>query len=542
MTTTLHRTWCARPWSGISLICLPVLCFAAISVAFAQEPPTGAADAAIVKPFVSDTTFLIVKVDPRQIGLPDLADTLNSMSPDAEAAYRQAFQRVGAGIEQLRTLAKDQIVYATIGIPISEARIPVFIFVKAPSDAAAAKLLNVLKGELKTNASIHGEYVAVTHANGMSVAESLAAYPASEREAIADAFQAVAGYPAQILLLPPPHVRRTVRELSPELPPQLGGGPSSVLTDGLQWAALGIDPAQLQAQLVVHSSSEAAARDLAAHLPKMLQSAYDAAPQIHDRIPPELAQTLLGWLEPQVEGQQVTIHIDGLEKTTANLKLLATIFRTIEDKTRRHRNRDRFRQILLAMHNYYDVNKVFPPADKYRGEDGKHHLSWRVHILPYIEQGGKLYNEFHLDEPWDSPHNKKLIARVPDIYMTYSLGIPPAVPIELGYTTFLTPVGKDTAFGGAESVTFPKFTDGTSNTVVLVEVKSEKAVPWTAPDDYAFDPKDPAAELLIGVDRRWLCGLADGSIHQLRGDIPPDTFLHLFQMSDGNPIDFNKIR
>jgi hypothetical protein len=184
---------------------------------------------------------------------------------------------------------------------------------------------------------------------------------------------------------------------------------------------------------------------------------------------------------------------------------------------------------------------MFPPADKYRGKDGKHHLSWRVHILPFVEEL-KLYQEFRLDQPWDSPHNKKLIAKMPDVYKSRSFDIPLQATIKAGRTTFLAPVGEGTAFGGAASATFGKFRDGTSNTVVLVEVKPERAVPWTAPDDYTFDPKDPAAGLMIRADGRWLCAFADGSVNQLRRDIPPETFLHLFQMSDGHPIDYNKIR
>ncbi len=539
MTTNSYRTWYTSLGFGMSSICLAVCSQAAIPIATAQEPPT--TDAAIVQPFVSDASFLVVKVDPSRITLPNLADTLESLPPDAETSYRQMSQQVGAGLEMLRALVNDQPVFATVGIPISQRRIPMFAFVKKPPEAVAAKLDAFLKSQLKTDLQIHGDYAVVAHMHDMNVAELLAAFPASPRDGIADAFESVAGYPAQVLLLPPSHVRRTVKELLPELPPQLGGGPSSVLTEGLQWAALGVDPAQLRAELVIQSSSESAARDLAAHLPKILHSAYNAAPHMHKQIPPELTQALTGWLDPQVEGQQITIHIDGREKTNANLKILAAIAQTIGEKTRRHKNRDRMKQILLGMHNYHDVYKTFPPIDKFRGQDGKHHLSWRVHILPFVEEI-KLYEEFHLDESWDSPHNKKLIAKMPDVYMSRSFEISPKAAVKPGYTTILAPAGEKTAFGGADSPTFSNFTDGTSNTVIVVEVKPEKAVPWTAPDDYAFDPKNPAAGLMVGADGRWLCGFADGSVDQLRGDLPPETFLHLFQINDGHVIDRRKLR
>src|SRR5205807_5126217 len=72
------------------------------------------------------------------------------------------------------------------------------------------------------------------------------------------------------------------------------------------------------------------------------------------------------------------------------------------------------RQIAIAMHSYHGTHNEFPAAYS-TSKDGKPLLSWRVEILPYIEQGA-LFNEFHLDEPWDSEHNKKLIERMPTIF------------------------------------------------------------------------------------------------------------------------------
>ena len=66
------------------------------------------------------------------------------------------------------------------------------------------------------------------------------------------------------------------------------------------------------------------------------------------------------------------------------------------------------------MHNYHLAHGHFPPAYN-KSPDGKPLLSWRVHILPYLEQKS-LYDEFHKDEPWDSEHNKALITRMPAVY------------------------------------------------------------------------------------------------------------------------------
>src|SRR5205085_10353231 len=72
------------------------------------------------------------------------------------------------------------------------------------------------------------------------------------------------------------------------------------------------------------------------------------------------------------------------------------------------------KQIALAIQSYRAAEKHFPPAG-IRDKNGQPLLSWRVAILPRIEEAG-LYKEFHLDEPWDSEHNRKLIERMPDVY------------------------------------------------------------------------------------------------------------------------------
>jgi len=86
----------------------------------------------------------------------------------------------------------------------------------------------------------------------------------------------------------------------------------------------------------------------------------------------------------------------------------------IKQAAARANSTNNLKQMGLAMHNYMDVNKSFPAHAVY-SKDGKPLLSWRVMILPYIEQDA-LYRQFKLDEPWDSDHNKKLMAQMPKIY------------------------------------------------------------------------------------------------------------------------------
>jgi hypothetical protein len=106
-----------------------------------------------------------------------------------------------------------------------------------------------------------------------------------------------------------------------------------------------------------------------------------------------------------------------------------------------------------------------------------------VLILPYLEQKG-LYDEFKLDEPWDSAHNKKLLARMPAVFAAPN-GIAKAKH-ETFYQVF---TGKGTVFDGKKGVSVVEITDGTSNTILIVE--GGAAVPWTKPADLAYDANKP---------------------------------------------------
>src|SRR5262249_48944762 len=136
--------------------------------------------------------------------------------------------------------------------------------------------------------------------------------------------------------------------------------------------------------------------------------------------------------------------------------------------------------------------------------DGKPLYSWRVLILPYLDEQA-LYNQFHLDEPWNSPHNKQLISRMPSIYA------PVRRRAGLGETYYQVLVGRGTAFEGNQSIGLPgDFPDGTSKPIWVVE--GGEPVPWTKPDDVDYDPDKPLPPLGGLFRDGFNCVLADGSV------------------------------
>src|SRR5262249_29134097 len=119
-------------------------------------------------------------------------------------------------------------------------------------------------------------------------------------------------------------------------------------------------------------------------------------------------------------------------------------------------------QLARAMHAYVDVHGRFPPA-AVTDKDGKPLLSWRVLLLPYLDQK-ELYKEFKLDEPWDSAHNRKLLAKAPAVFLPVR-GTGGAADS----TFFQVFTGKGTMFEGREGVRIEDITDGTVTTVLITE-------------------------------------------------------------------------
>jgi hypothetical protein len=197
------------------------------------------------------------------------------------------------------------------------------------------------------------------------------------------------------------------------------------------------------------------------------------------------------------------------------------------------------KQQLLALHNFHDTYRRFPAAYSV-DEDGKPLLSWRVHILPFIEQQ-VLYEQFHLDEPWDSEHNKKLIAKMPKTYAA------PGSKAAEGKTNYLAAGGKHGviiaptgrgARSAADGTGMASILDGTSNTIALVEATDNLAVEWTKPVEWVPNDKEPIKGLMGLRPRGFLVGLCDGSVRMLPETVATDDLRSFFTRDDGRAVNW----
>jgi hypothetical protein len=188
------------------------------------------------------------------------------------------------------------------------------------------------------------------------------------------------------------------------------------------------------------------------------------------------------------------------------------------------------KQIVLSFHNYNDANG-FLPGD-ILDKDGKALLSWRVAILPYLEQS-ELYKQFKLDEPWDSENNKKLVEKMPKVYA------PVRVKAKAGETFYQTFTGKGTIYVDHKAkYTVGNIPDGTSNTGFVYE--AGEPVIWSKPVDLVYDEKK--LPKLGGIfDGEMLVGMGDGSVRHIKKNPDDQQLRYLIIPDDGMVIDFDKL-
>jgi hypothetical protein len=224
------------------------------------------------------------------------------------------------------------------------------------------------------------------------------------------------------------------------------------------------------------------------------------------------------------------LQVSGAVTFSISQSLIAAVVDGIgQGQFRSHRTQsiNQIKQFGLAFHNYESAYQKLPAAaicDK----NGKPLLSWRVTILPFIEQE-TLYRQFKLDEPWDSEHNKALLPKMPAIYR-----LPGDRPNDRADSTYYQVfVGEKAIFQMTKSGSLVQIADGTSNTIWLTEAAT--AVPWTKPADIEYDPaKTPAIGYHFG-DRACV-GYADGSVRTIRKNLKEEILHLLIQKSDGMPI------
>jgi prepilin-type processing-associated H-X9-DG protein len=191
---------------------------------------------------------------------------------------------------------------------------------------------------------------------------------------------------------------------------------------------------------------------------------------------------------------------------------------------RRAQCMNNLKMIALAIHQYESAHGCFPPAATFDNE-GKPLLSWRVLILPYMHDES-IYKQFHLDEAWDSPHNKPLADRAPGMYLC------PSEELSEGLTIYKVVVDPHSIFTGRPAgVALVAVTDGIANTLLVVE--GSAPVSWSKPDDLSLTSSDPLLGMGSNHPGGFNAATVDGSVQFIQKSINPRVLKGLVTR-DGN--------
>ncbi len=213
------------------------------------------------------------------------------------------------------------------------------------------------------------------------------------------------------------------------------------------------------------------------------------------------------------------------------LALLLPAVQAAREAARRAQCTNNLKQIALAMFNYESANGCFPPAATY-DKDGKPLLSWRVLILPYLQEN-TLYGRFKLDEAWDSAHNKPLADQMPQVFHC------PSDLLTNGFTTYEVVVDPSSMFTGKPAgVTMMSVTDGVSNTIMVTE--SATPVAWSKPEDRSLASNDSTLGMGSKHPGGFNATFGDGSVRFIKSSTGQQNLKAMVTRAGNEPMDLSR--
>lgn len=535
-----------RRWAGAAAVLLPVAllaCLAGYSGVSAQQQPLSpqkAGPGPDTEGVPADAVFLVSA---------RVADLWNSDT--VQKLRQQSGQEWAEGLKELDKevgVAPGDMERVTVVMSEFKARSPlVFITTVKPYDRA--KILATAFPGVKAEKRMEQIYFVSAKNQGVVFlndrtyvvggAETLRAYldrPAAREGPLSGALQ-LAGQKHQIVA--GLNITALANEAQGKLPPEMEAF-KDLLKARSATCTLDLGP-QSKGNVQLDFANDAEAR----RAEKPLRAAIDLARAV-------LAQGIPGVARQRDDGARIAellklvdaaLHSAAVEQKGEHLQVALSIpsdgagvvGALVEgvQKMRRSANRmlsaNNLKQIALAMHNYHDTYGHFPPQAVY-SKDGKPLLSWRVLLLPYLEQDN-LYRQFKLDEAWDSPHNQKLLAAMPKVFAD------PAVDVKQPETVYQGFAGPQAFFEGEKGLGIAEFTDGTSNTLMVVEAANP--VPWTKPEDVPYLPNGPLPKLGGHRPGGFSAAFCDGSVRFLRQNIKESVLRALITRNAGELVDPN---
>ena len=222
---------------------------------------------------------------------------------------------------------------------------------------------------------------------------------------------------------------------------------------------------------------------------------------------------------------------------------------------RRTASSNHLKQLALGFHNFHDTYGCFPPAAVI-GPDGKPWHSWRVLLLPFLDEMA-LYKQYDFSQPWDSPKNLAVAEKMPPVFRDparegpldtltdYAAITGDAAMFQSGAVTMTSADDFPACLTAGKKVGFASVTDGTSNTIAFATVDPARKIPWTKPEDIVLDDTFPGigkpagigAIHPVGNGRVGLFAFADGSVHIIADTVDTETLRKFLTRAGGEVVD-----
>jgi hypothetical protein len=459
-------------------------------------------EAELLSRYLGERGIAVIHIDLSQLEPGDLKPIFTIASTYASDQLPDAAQMLRA-LEQLKEAGAPEWYLVLAAGSGESTRVPSVLCLtpKPPTPDQQQRIVSILSALIPDlSVVVDGQVIALGSAQDLAeVVRSKT--PPGERP-VAAALATIIEAPLGLVIPPTADQRRVWTELGPNSLNPTWQPLVQNLFDGAQWLSAAYRPKQ-SFRVTIQMNDDTAATAAASRLAGLFKNLKTPSPSSAQV---DALMAAIRSLQARADASQVVIELAGQSgnlQAALGPSLQAATAGALRDRATRN-----LRHVGLAMHNYHAAQGRFPDTAIYDPQ-GKPLLSWRVMLLPYLDQE-PLYKEFHLDESWDSEHNRKLIARMPEIFRLGSSEV-----LEQGKTCVQVAVGPETAFPDGHGLKIRQFVDGTSNTLMGIETADDRAVVWTKPEDWQYDPQQPAAGLGGHFGTGFLGLMSDGSVHFL---------------------------
>ena len=311
-----------------------------------------------------------------------------------------------------------------------------------------------------------------------------------------------------------------IKELG-EIPPMVFG-----IVDAIRSASVALDLTNDElANFVVNTDNEDNAELIASQINGLLRMAKMQASQAANELFAEgsdEAGTMIDFvkgLKCNVDGASAAMRI---VKPNGFEKIVMRAAEKAREAAKRVEKMNYFRQVGIGLLNAHEAYDSFPFPEPMHSSISKE-LSWRVVVLPFIEQN-ILHEQFDMKQAWDSETNLPLSKNIPEIYT-------------LGEDSDKTSVCWIKATD--KKVRFRDIRDGTSNTIMLME--NPNKVAWSKPGDLSIDEAVNLVKNLKDGEELAVV-FYDSSVRTVSNKMDPEKFKAFLTLNGGEIVDWSEIK